>query len=122
MSKKDVLEIVKGIVISVVFSFICILFFAFILKQFSLSVKVIKPINQVIKVLVIFLGCAFAIRDNKKLIKGGIIGFFANFLEHIIYSLIATSFVFSLSLIIDIIFGVVAGCICGVIVNCIKKN
>ncbi|MBO4963276.1 MAG: TIGR04086 family membrane protein [Clostridia bacterium] len=122
MVKNSIFEVLKGVLISLVCSIVSVLIFAFVLRQFYSSNKVIKPVIIIIKVLVILIGCIFSIKPPKGFLKGGIIGLFATILEHLLFLIISTNISFGLSFIIDIVLGVVMGVISGIIASNLKKE
>lgn len=122
MSKKEhsnsvLKNVIKGTLIALVVSLISILLFALIIKFTNMSNNLISPINQVIKILSIFIGVMFALKHNKSkgLVNGLLIGLFYTTVAFIIFSLLNKNFCFDKSLFNDLIFGGIAGIICGII-------
>ena len=121
--KQTIFCAVKGALISVCISLICILVFAFIIKLTGMSDGLIKPINQVIKIVSIFIG-TFLINKkqaNKKLLNGVIVGLFYTIIAFIVFSILNGSFNADFTIIIDALFGGLIGAICGVICNFLSK-
>ena len=88
----------------------------------SLSDKVIKPINQVIKLIAIFGGCAVAIRGEKGFLKGGIIGLAVTIISYVLFGIIGGTFGSFAVILTDALCGMVMGVISGVIsVNIPRK-
>jgi len=116
--------ILRGSLISVSLSLIMILLFALFINFFNVSEKVILPINQVIKIISIFVGsmCAFS-RYNRSngFIKGMLIGIIYTILAYSIFSILAGQMSFSITSITDMLFGGIIGGICGIIAVNIKK-
>ena len=119
--KQNLFEILKGVVISIIVSLVGILIFAYLIKAFSLSSSVIKPVNQVIKVVAVTVGVLFSIRAPKGLIKGGIVGLASVASQYLIFGIIAKSLTFGFSKVLDLIFGLIMGIIVGVICSNFKK-
>jgi putative membrane protein (TIGR04086 family) len=117
-------RVLKGTLLSLCFSLIFILLFAFCLKFTSISESLITPVNQVIKGLSIFLGVFLALKKHKSqgLVCGLIIGFAFTILAFLSFSTLAGHFVFDWSVITDIIFGAIIGGICGIISVNLKKQ
>lgn len=115
--------ILKGAVYALIVSLLGILLFAFIIKLTSLSDGLIKPINQVIKVMSILLGCFFAFRKNreKTLLNGLFIGIVYTILAFLLFSALNGSFNFSKTIFVDILFGGVVGIISSVVYNIFHK-
>ncbi len=120
--KQNLFEIIKGIIISIIVSLLSVLIFAYLIKAFSLSSSVIKPVNQVIKVISIVLGVMLSVRPPKGLIKGGMVGLFSTFMQFLIFGAISKSFLFGFSEILDLAFGLIMGIIVGVICSNVKKS
>ena len=111
------LQTFKGIIISVLITLISVLIFAFVLSVTNLSDKVIKPINQTIKLVSVFLGCLFAVRNSGYFIKGGLIGLFSAILSILLFALLSGSVASFLGVIIDVVFGALFGVISGMLVG-----
>lgn len=113
----------KSVVISLIFSLVSVLIFAFIISIFTLSTSIIQPVNCIIKVLSVFLGCLFSVKGEKMLIKGAIYGFFIIVANYLLFSLIGGSFTFSLSLLWELLLGVAIGALTSIIgANLIKAR
>lgn len=119
-----VLDVIKGALLSVVISLICILIFAFFIKTLGISDKLIAPINQVIKFVSIFFGVKLSLKKNREkgFLKGLLIGFVYTLLAFVVFSILSKNFCFDMSLFNDALFGTIAGIICGVIGVNIKKK
>lgn len=117
-------NVMKGSLIAISISLVLILMFAFLLKFTNISDSAIKPINQVIKGISIFLGVFISLRKSKELglVNGLLIGFIYTFCAFIVFSILSGHFLFDTSLLTDIVFGAVIGAICGIICVNIKKN
>ena len=120
--KQNLLEILKGVVISVIVSLVGVLIFAYLIKVFSLSSSVIKPVNQVIKVVAVMLGGLLSIRAPKGLIKGGIVGLMSVESQYLIFGIISKNLSFGVGQMLDLIFGLIMGIIVGVICSFFKKS
>lgn len=116
-------QIIKGVLLATSVSLIGILIFALIIKFVGISSNLIMPINQVIKVISLFLGCFFALKTDstKGLLKGLIIGFLYTIFAYLLFSLLSTKFAFNLTLLNDILFGTLIGGICGIIAVNLRK-
>ncbi len=116
-------QIVRGVVTALLTTLISVLVFAFILSVTNLSDGVIKPINQIIKLISVFLGCFLAIREDKGFIKGGLIGLISAILTLLIFAILAGGVNSWVSAIIDLVCGFITGGLSGVIsVNLPRKN
>ena len=105
-------QIIKGVIISIIICLVGVLMFAYAIKLFSLSSSVIKPINQVVKVVAVTVGCLLSVRAPKGFVKGLLIGLFSVLLEYVIFGIIAKSLSFGLNEVFGGIMGIFAGIIC----------
>ena len=110
-----ILQIVKGVFTTVIVSLIAVLIFAGIIKIACLKAGVIKAVNQFIKVIAVFLGCFFSLRESNGILKGLLVGGLSALLITLIFALISSQVSFGLGLFIDIIFMSVIGAISGII-------
>ncbi len=115
--------VLKGVVVSLCVSLVCILFFAFLLRFTNISESLITPVNQVIKGVSIFIGVFVGMRKVKEkgILNGLLIGFFFTILAFLVFSLLDGQFDFDKTLLNDIIFGSIIGGICGIICVNLKK-
>lgn len=113
----------KGSMLSVCISLVLILIFAFIIKLTSMSDALIKPINQVIKIVSILIGTMFIVKKVKQkgLLLGAMVGLLYSILAFVVFSILNGGFSFDWTLLIDILFGTISGAICGVICVNSKK-
>lgn len=117
-----VLELMKCMGIALVASLALELLFALILKWTYLSAAVITPVNQVIKVIALFLGCFFGLNGEMGIVKGLIVGFLSTLLFKFVFSFLAGNFSFDLFFLLELLFGTIVGAICGVLsVNLRRK-
>ena len=113
--------IIKGASISVVFLTASILIFAGLITATGLSDAVIKPVNQFIKVISIFLGCFFSIKESKGFLKGLIIGLLFTVISYLLFALIGGNLSFGFPFVVDILFGGAVGLISGILTVSVKK-
>ncbi len=114
-------SIIKGFFTATIVTLIGVLVFAGIVKLAFLSTSVIKAVNQFIKVISVFLGCFFNVKENGGLIKGALIGCFSSLVTYLLFALIGGETQFGLSIIVDMIFMTVIGAISGIIAVNLKK-
>lgn len=118
------LNILKGSFIAVSLSLVLILVFALLIKFLNISESLIMLINQIIKIVSIFVGTFFtfnAYSKNKGFLKGMIMGIIYTILAYSVFSILAKELSFTLTSFTDMLFGGVIGGICGIIVVNIKK-
>lgn len=120
--KTFIFPVLKGVLLTLIINLLGVLIFSLIVKLTSLNSSVIKPVNQFIKVLAIFLGCFFNLKGKGGLIKGLIVGVIGCLITYLIFSLIAGGLSFGLSFLLDIIFGVVIGGISGILTVNVRKE
>ena len=97
-------DFLKGLIISMMISFGLIILFAFSLKWFSLNDGVIVPVNLAIKMLSVIIGAMIAVKgESKGLIKGLAFGIIYMSVAFISFSILANSFAFDLSFVLDLI-------------------
>lgn len=111
----------KGIINAVIITLVGVLIFAAVIKIASLGKGVIKAVNQFIKIIAIFLGCSFSVRQNNGALKGGIIGAGATAVTYLLFALIGGGAEFGFGFLFDLIFGIIVGGISGIISVNVKK-
>lgn len=114
-------SIIKGALCAVIITLFSVLIFAFIVKFALLNNGVIKAVNQFIKIISIFLGCAFFIRGNMGLIKGAILGALTTIITYLLFSLFSGVVAFNGSFLLDVLFTAIIGAISGILAVNFKK-
>ena len=109
------LQIVKAVVLAVLFCLVAVLIFSLVLKFASLSDSVIKPVNQFIKVFAILFGCFFALRGEKGWLKGIAVGLLTVMLTCLVFAMVGGDFSMSWLIVAELAFGAVAGLLSGII-------
>lgn len=112
----------KGVLASVSFVLFGVLLFALSIKLFGFSSSVIKPVNQIIKVLSVFCGVMIGVRGNKGFIKGGAVGFLSMLLTYVVFAFMGGESIFGAGFVLDLVFGAAVGAISGIISVNVKKN
>lgn len=113
--RDNIFQVIKATLAATIFSLVCVLIFSFIIGLFSLSADIIKPVNQVFKIVAIALGGILFIRGGRGLIKGAIYGVCAVLVTYLLFAVISSSFAVSWLFALEIVLGAVAGAISGVI-------
>ena len=114
-------NLVKAVLISLIFSCVSILIFALVLYLFSIPNEAVKPVNCLIKVLAVFIGCFFSIKGEKGLTKGLIYGGIITVTAFLFFSLLGGEFTFGISFLWEVLLGLTVGAVAGIVtVN--KKN
>lgn len=108
--------VLKGSLISVSVSLVLILIFALLIKFLNIPDKFIQPVNQAIKIISIFVGCYFALKNSPKkgFVTGALIGVIYTILAYLIFSLLGNTFTITVTIFVDILFSLIIGSICGV--------
>lgn len=114
-NSNSVLSGVKAVIISLIFTLISIIIFAFLLKVFSLPNGIVKPINYLIKCVSVFLGCYFSIKGENGALKGFIFGILIIIISNLLFSALSCKFFIDLNLLWDVLLGGVVGVIAGVV-------
>ncbi len=115
-------QIIKGACIALVISLVAILIFSGVVKVCKLSSGVIKAVNQFIKIIALFLGIIFSLKENKGLLKGGLVGIIYGVLIHLVFLIIGGEFEIG-KVALDVLFCIAVGCILGaLIINLRKKD
>ena len=115
-------QIIKSVGISLVFSLFLSVAIACALRFFSVSEKVIYPINQGVKVLAVFVGCLAGVRGEKGLIKGVVAGLLFTALSYLAFSSIGGDFSLSWLILAETAIGVAAGALSGAISVNLRRN
>lgn len=105
----------KSICVSALFTLAAVLLFALLIKMFAWGSCVIMPVNQVIKLVCIALGCIVCLAGEKPLLCGVLSGFGTSLVTYFLFAAVAGSISFGWGNILDLIFGAVAGAIGGVL-------
>lgn len=117
------LQVLKGCIVSTTISLMLILLFAVIIRFVNISEKVIMPINQIIKIVSIFLGCFLSLKNtNKGFIKGMLIGLCYAILSYMIFSFLSGSLAIAITSLTDMLFCVAIGGISGILSVNIRKK
>ncbi|MBQ8451484.1 MAG: TIGR04086 family membrane protein [Clostridia bacterium] len=107
---------VKGLIISIILSLVCVLIFAFLLKWFNFNDSVIKTVTFGIKCLSVAVGTLVAVKGNSKgLIKGAIFGIIYICVAFLTFGILAGSMAVDISNLLDLLSCMLVGAIIGVI-------
>jgi len=118
-NKKELFKsIIKGTIVSVLSTLIMILIFALIIRFFNIKDSWIFPINQIIKVISLFIGTFIALKGIKSqgFIKGLVVGLFYFLFSYIVFSILQNNFTITISNIYDLLLTALMGAIIGSIV------
>ena len=123
-NKNQFLSILSGTIVAVAITLVLILLFALIIRFFNVADSWIFPINQVIKVISLFVGTIVVLKKQKKsgFLNGLLISVLYFFLSYIIFSILQGNFAFNLSKIYDLLLTALMGGIIGIITINVVKN
>lgn len=123
-NKKGFISILSGTIVAIAVTLILILLFAVIIRFTNLSENFIFPVNQVIKVISIFVGMLILLNKYKAkgFPKGLLLGFLYFILSYIIFSILQGKFTIGLNNLYDLILTALMGGIIGIIVVNVGKR
>ncbi|MBR1746604.1 MAG: TIGR04086 family membrane protein [Clostridia bacterium] len=123
-NKNFLFDLIRSAIIAVLISLALVLVFALIVNLTEVPDVLIAPVNQVIKILSVLVGCLIGIKEKRRgAFKGAIVGLSYTLLSILIFGLISNSVRFNAMSLIDVALGIVIGAISGVIaVNVGKKS
>lgn len=114
--KQSVFNILKGVLFSLIFSVVLILILAVVAKYTDISDKAISAVNQVIKVIALFLGILIGMKGQKGgLIVGAIVGLLYTLLSFAIFSAISGELTFDKVTVFDFLISIAVGAISGIL-------
>ncbi len=122
MLKESLVQIAKATLFAIAFSLVYVLVFTLIIHLTQLQTSVIKPVNQVFKIIAVALGSVLFIRGQKGYIKGAAVGLCTVILSYILFSVIGGSFAIEWTFIVEILTSVAAGAVTGIIAVNLKKS
>lgn len=116
-SSKNIINIGKGVLISLIFTIIFLIIFSTLLTYTNISEKLITPVIIVITAISIFIGSTIGnLKMNKNgLINGGAIGGIYLISIYVISSIISQNFALNMQSLIMIIIGIICGMFGGII-------
>ena len=110
-----VAQSLKSSIFSIIVSLVGILLFALILRFSTLPTSVVKPVNQFIKILSIFLGCFYCLSQEKGIFKGLLSGILFGLSINLLFSLFSGENIAIGKMGIELLFCAIIGAICGII-------
>ena len=119
-----IVNILKASLIGVVVSILLVLLFAFVLKFVDLGSGTIALVDQIIKVLSVFIAILMINRTNNEnlLLKGTLIGAIYSIITFVVFSILNGGFNFGLGIFTDIAFSALVGGVSAILLNIIKKK
>lgn len=123
-NKNLFLSVLSGTVVAISVTLILILLFALIIRFCNISDNWIFPVNQVIKIISMFIGAVVFLKKHREkgFVKGILLGVTYYLLSYIIFSILQGGFSFGINNLYDLILTTLMGGIIGIIlVNLFKK-
>lgn len=114
--------VLRGVLVAVGVTLAAVVVFAVVIGLTELSDAVIRILNQVIKVVAIFLGVRAGVPKGSEnaIWKGALIGLLYMGVGVVVYALIAGQQLTLLSYLLDVLMGVAAGGLSGMLVGSMK--
>lgn len=119
--KRGVQAFTVGLLLSVCLAFLTVLIFSTIVSLTAVDAAVIKLVNQIIKVLCIFVGVTFFLKSRGGLISGALFGVCFVVATNLIFSALSGKFDFSVSILWELLFGLAVGGISGTVAAAVRK-
>lgn len=120
----NIFSIIKASLVGVVTSILLVLLFAFILKFVDLNSGVITIIDQIIKIISIFVAVLVLSKSgsDKLLVKGLIVGAIYSIIAFVVFSILNGGITFSIAIFTDIAFSALVGGVSAILINITKKK
>ena len=119
-----ILNLLKSAFVGVLVSVVLVLVFAFVLKFIDLNDAIISVVDEIIKIVSIFVSVMYLIKRSpyKILYKSALVGAVYILLTFIVFSALRGHYSFGVSTIVDILLGALTGAIFAIILNIFKKD
>lgn len=119
-----VINTLKSSLVGVVISILLVLLFAFVLKFVDLSTTTISLVDQIIKIISIFIAVLMLsnVEGEKFLFKGLLVGGVYAIITFLVFSILNGGFNFGLGIVADIAFSSLVGGASAILLNIIKKK
>lgn len=120
----NIVKILKGSTIAIVFSIVALIIFSVILANTQLAESTINPIIMAITTISILIGSIVSTYkiEKKGIINGGMVGLIYILAIYLLSSIVTSNFNINLNSIILIVLAIVAGMVGGIIGVNIKNN
>ncbi len=120
---QSIMRSIKGAITGLIFSVICVLLFALIVRQMDISSQAISAVNQIIKVCAIFLSAFIATKklQDYKMITGAATGSTYVVLAYLVFSLVEGEFGDVLVMFADLAMGIAIGLLTAAIFGKLAK-
>ena len=124
INASSIINLLKTSLVGVIVSILLVLLFAFVLKFVNLSSGVISIVDQIIKILSIFVAIVMLNKTSSEglLVKGLLVGVVYSILTFIVFSILNGGFNLSVGILSDIAFSGLVGGVVAILLNIIKKK
>ncbi|MBQ7712822.1 MAG: TIGR04086 family membrane protein [Clostridia bacterium] len=121
---RQILDIVKTVVIAILISMVSVLVFALVVKSTDVGEDVIGYVNLAIKILSVVIGCLVGFRRGSGFgwLKGVISGLLYVVTSFLVFSAISGEFSLADVSVLDLVTGAVVGLLSGVLTVNLKKS
>ena len=119
-----IVNILKASLIGVVVSILLVLLFAFVLKFVDLGSGTISLVDQIIKILSIFVAVIMLnkVSNDNLLLKGILTGAIYSIITFVVFSILNGGVNFSVAIFTDIIFSALVGAVSAILINMLKRS
>ena len=119
-----IINVLKASLVGVVVSILLVLLFAFVLKFVDLNSGTISLVDQIIKVLSVFIAVVMLNKANDEglLLKGILVGAVYSIITFIVFSILNGGFNVGLGVLTDIAFSALVGGVSAILLNIVKKK
>ena len=119
-----IISVLKTSLVGVVVSILLVLLFAFVLKFVDLNSGTISLVDQIIKVLSVFIAVVMLNKANDEglLLKGILVGAVYSIITFIVFSILNGGFNVGLGVLTDIAFSALVGGVSAILLNIVKKK
>ncbi len=120
--KGTVLQILTAAAVSVLLVMAGVLLFAGAIRLFSLPTSAVRPVNQFIKTVGLFLGCVFTLKGSRGALKGFLAGIVAALVLILVFAVAGKNFPSFSSAALDLLLFAAVGLISGIVAVNVKKD
>ena len=120
--KGTVLQILTAAAVSVLLVMAGVLLFAGAIRLFSLPTSAVRPVNQFIKTVGLFLGCVFTLKGSRGALKGLFAGIIAALVLVLVFAVAGKAFPGLASAALDLLLFAAVGLISGIVAVNVKKD
>ncbi len=119
----SIASILKSSLVGVIVSILLVLVFAFVLKFVDFNSNTIAIVDQIIKIISIFIAVAVLNKSvDNLLLKGIVAGAIYAIITFMVFSVLNGGFNLGIGLISDIAFSALVGGVGAIVINIIKKK